>query len=90
MPGLTDAGAIDTAKKALAVAEKAKAGAETQIKALGGATTSLVGLSEPWFPLRNPGLLSIPLAFASFRLAEACWLAPFVLIGAINVTHHKS
>jgi uncharacterized membrane protein len=33
---------------------------------------------------------SIPLAFASLRLAEACWLAPFVLIGAINVTHHKS
>jgi len=70
LPGLTDAGAIDTAKKSLAVAEKTKAGAEAQLKALGGATTSLVGLSEPWFPLRNPGLVSIPLGFLAVLIGS--------------------
>jgi cation/acetate symporter len=70
LPGLTDASAIDTAKRSLAVAEKAKAGAEAQIKALGGATTSLVGLSEPWFPLRNPGLVSIPLGFLAVLIGS--------------------
>jgi TMEM175 potassium channel family protein len=33
---------------------------------------------------------SIPLSFVSLRLAEACWFAPFVLIGAINVRHQAS
>jgi cation/acetate symporter len=82
LPGLTDAAAIETAKRTLAVAEKAKAGAQAQIKALGDSTTSLVGLSEPWFPLRNPGLISIPLGFLAVligsllyrdRRAEEMW-----------------
>ena len=35
-------------------------------------------------------LASIPLSFVSLRLAEACWLAPFVLIGMITARHHRS
>ncbi len=70
LPGLTDPAAIDNAKRALAVAEKTKAGAEAQLKALGDATTSLVGLSEPLFPLRNPGLISIPLGFLAVLIGS--------------------
>jgi TMEM175 potassium channel family protein len=33
---------------------------------------------------------SIPLAFISLRLAQAAWLAPFVLISFINVKHDRS
>jgi uncharacterized membrane protein len=33
---------------------------------------------------------SIPLAFISLRLAQAAWLAPFVLIAFINVKHDRS
>jgi uncharacterized membrane protein len=35
-------------------------------------------------------LASIPLSFVSLRLAEACWFAPFVLIGMINARHGRS
>ena len=35
-------------------------------------------------------LVSIPLSFVSLRLAEACWFAPFVLIGVINARHGQS
>ena len=70
LPGLTDPAAIDNAKRALAVAEKAKAGAQAQITALGDTTSSLVGLSEPWFPLRNPGLISIPLGFLAVLIGS--------------------
>jgi cation/acetate symporter len=82
LPGLTDAAAQARAKQAIAAAEKAKAGAESAIQALGGATTSIVGLSEPLFPLRNPGLISIPLGFLAVvigsllyrdRRAEEMW-----------------
>ena len=82
LPALTDAAAIERAKQAVAAAEKAKAGAEATIKSLGDATTSLVGLSEPLFQLRNPGLISIPLGFLAVvigsllyrdRRAEEMW-----------------
>jgi TMEM175 potassium channel family protein len=35
-------------------------------------------------------LVSIPLSFVSLRLAEACWFAPFVLIGVINARQDRS
>ncbi|OQW99623.1 MAG: hypothetical protein BWK73_50140, partial [Thiothrix lacustris] len=28
-----------------------------------GQTTSMMGLEKPWFMLKNPGLLSIPIGF---------------------------
>ncbi len=82
LPALTDGAAIEKAKQTIAAAEKTKASAEAAIKALGGATTSIVGLSEPLFPLRNPGLVSIPLGFLAVligsllyrdRRAEEMW-----------------
>ena len=69
-------------KKQLAAAEKAKAGAEASIARVGSDTTSLVGLTKPWFELRNPGLVSIPLGFLAVvigsllyrdRRAEEMW-----------------
>jgi cation/acetate symporter len=82
LPSLTDSTAIEKAKQAIAAVEKTKASAEATIKGLGGATTSLVGLSEPVFPLRNPGIISIPLGFLAViigsllsrdRRAEEMW-----------------
>jgi cation/acetate symporter len=82
LPALTDSTAIEKTKQAIAAAEKAKASAEATINALGGATSSIVGLSEPLFPLRNPGLISIPLGFLAVvigsllyrdRRAEEMW-----------------
>jgi hypothetical protein len=35
-------------------------------------------------------LLSIPLAFASVRLAQALWFAPFALIAVINIRQDRS
>jgi cation/acetate symporter len=60
--------AADDAAKAkinagITAAEKAKAVAEGRLKDLGDAKTSIVGLEKPWFELRNPGLISIPLGF---------------------------
>jgi len=82
LPGLADPTAQERAKQAIAAAEKVKASADGAIKALGGATTSIVGLSEPLFPLRNPGLISIPIGFLAVligsllyrdRRAEEMW-----------------
>lgn len=82
LPGLADPTAQERAKQAIAAAEKVKASADGAVKALGGATTSIVGLSEPLFPLRNPGLISIPLGFLAVligsllyrdRRAEEMW-----------------
>ncbi len=70
LPGLTDPGAIEKAKQQIAAATKARASAEGAIKGLGGATTSIVGLSEPLFPLRNPGLISIPLGFLAVLIGS--------------------
>jgi cation/acetate symporter len=70
IPGLTDAAALDKAKKDLDIAQKAKTVAEATIKGLGGATTSLVGLTEPIFPLRNPGLISIPIGFLAVLIGS--------------------
>ncbi len=61
------AAADDAAKaakqKEIAGLEKAKAKAETDLKTFEGQTVSMMGLEKPWFQLKNPGLLSIPLGF---------------------------
>jgi cation/acetate symporter len=51
------------ASKALAGAEKDLTTAKGTLDRLKGDDTSLVGLEKPWFELRNPGLISIPLGF---------------------------
>ncbi|OGT14023.1 MAG: cation acetate symporter [Gallionellales bacterium RIFOXYB12_FULL_54_9] len=50
-------------KKDIAATEKAKAKAEDDLKKFDGQTTSIMGLEKPYFLLKNPGLLSIPLGF---------------------------
>ncbi|MEI7457110.1 MAG: cation acetate symporter [Nitrosomonadales bacterium] len=50
-------------KKDIAATEKAKAKAEDDLKKFDGQTTSITGLEKPFFLLKNPGLLSIPLGF---------------------------
>ena len=70
IPGLSDAAAIENARKEHAVAEKLKAGAEATLKGLGSDTTSIVGLEKPLFELKNPGLISIPLGFLAVVLGS--------------------
>jgi cation/acetate symporter len=50
-------------KKDIAATEKAKAKAEGDLKTFEGQTTSIMGLEKPFFLLKNPGLISIPLGF---------------------------
>jgi cation/acetate symporter len=49
--------------KDIAATEKAKTKAEDDLKKFDGQTTSIMGLEKPYFLLKNPGLLSIPLGF---------------------------
>ncbi|HXH03887.1 MAG TPA: cation acetate symporter [Candidatus Competibacteraceae bacterium] len=69
----TDAAAQDKLKADIAKAESAKKGAEDKIAALGGATTSIVGLEAPLFNLKNPGLISVPLGFLAVFLGSLVW-----------------
>ncbi len=54
---------IAKVKKDIAATEKAKAKAEDDLKKFDGQTTSIMGLEKPFFLLKNPGLISIPLGF---------------------------
>ena len=77
-----DPAAQERIRTAIGNSEKSMKTAEATIAGLGGATTSLVGLEKPWFELRNPGLISIPLGFLAVfigsllyrdRRAEDMW-----------------
>ena len=54
---------IAKVKKDIAATEKAKVKAEDDMKKFEGQTTSIMGLEKPFFLLKNPGLISIPLGF---------------------------
>jgi cation/acetate symporter len=54
---------IAKARKDIAATEKAKAKAEDDLKKFEGQTESIMGLEKPFFLLKNPGLISIPLGF---------------------------
>ncbi len=60
---LTDEAEAAQVRKDIAATEKAKAKAEADLKKFEGQTTSMTGLEKPFFLLKNPGLLSIPLGF---------------------------
>jgi len=73
---------ITKVNKDIAATEKAKAKAEDDMKKFEGQTTSIMGLEKPFFLLKNPGLISIPLGFLLVILgslftkderAEAMW-----------------
>jgi cation/acetate symporter len=66
----------------LALLDKAVAAAKADLHKLAGQETSFMGLREPLFALRNPGIVSIPLGFFAVvigsllyrdRRAEALW-----------------
>ena len=63
-----DPAAQEKIKKDIAAAEKAKKSAEDTIKGFGSDNTSLAGLEQPLYPLKNPGLVSIPLGFLAVFL----------------------
>ena len=52
----------------IAAAEKTKKAAEDTISGFKGSNTSLVGLEKPLYPLKNPGLISIPIGFLAVFL----------------------
>jgi cation/acetate symporter len=60
---LTDAKEIEAAKKDAAKLEKDIKKAQDDLKKFEGQTASMMGLEKPWFLLKNPGLISIPLGF---------------------------
>ena len=57
-------------QKAIATADKDLAAATGTLVKFKDADTSLVGLDKPWFELRNPGLVSIPLGFLAVILGS--------------------
>ncbi len=60
---VTDAAEKTKIQKDIAGLDKAIAKAEGDLKKFAGQTTSMMGLQKPFFLLKNPGLLSIPLGF---------------------------
>ncbi len=63
MASLTDPAELEKAKSDAAKLEKDIKKAEGDLKKFEGQTTSMVGLEKPFFLLKNPGLISIPLGF---------------------------
>ncbi len=60
---VTDAAEKAKIEKEIAAQDKAITKAEGELKKFAGQTTSMAGLEKPFFLLKNPGLLSIPLGF---------------------------
>ncbi len=63
LASLGDEAEIAAVKKDIEATEKAKTKAEADLAKFEGQTTSMVGLEKPFFLLKNPGLISIPLGF---------------------------
>lgn len=56
--------------------ERTLVAAQRELDRLGARTTSIVGLEEPLFALRNPGLVSIPLGFLAVFIGSLCYRDP--------------
>jgi cation/acetate symporter len=65
-----DAAKVAKAEKDKAALEKAVAAAKANLEKFKGDDTSIMGLEKPWFELRNPGLISIPLGFLAVILGS--------------------
>lgn len=59
-----------TLQKNIAAQEKAKKAAQDAIAALGDSKISFMGLEKPWFMLKNPGIISIPIGFLGVILGS--------------------
>jgi len=82
MATLTDPAELGKAKKDAGKLEKDIKKAQDDLKKFEGQTTNLVGIEKPFFRLKNPGIISIPLGFLMVILgsllfrdkrAEAMW-----------------
>jgi cation/acetate symporter len=78
---------VAKAKKEIGALDKAVTKANADIAKWGNAQTSFMGLEAPWFPLKNPGIISIPLGFLAVligsllfrdRRAESLWNEVYV------------
>jgi cation/acetate symporter len=78
---------VAKAKKEIGALDKAVAKANADIAKWADSQTSFMGLEEPWFPLKNPGIISIPLGFLAVlfgsllfrdRRAESLWNEVYV------------
>jgi cation/acetate symporter len=78
----TDAVVVAQARLDLGTLDKAVQKANDDLVKFEGRETSLLGLEKPLFPLKNPGLVSIPLGFLAVllgsllfrdRRSEALW-----------------
>ena len=63
LAAITDDTAKAAKEKEIAGLKTAISKAEADLAKFDGQTTSMMGLEKPWFQLRNPGLISIPLGF---------------------------
>jgi len=66
----TDAAVAEKAKKDAGALDKAVAKAKGDLEKFKDTNTSMMGLEEPLFPLKNPGLISIPLGFLAVFLGS--------------------
>jgi cation/acetate symporter len=53
--------------------DKAVQKARDELAKVEGRERSLVGLERPWFPLKNPGIVSIPLGFLAVLIGSLLW-----------------
>jgi cation/acetate symporter len=65
-----DAAAIDKANTELKALEKAVQKAKDDMAKVEGKEVSILGLEKPWFTLKNPGIISIPLGFLAVLLGS--------------------
>ncbi len=65
-----DAAVAEKAKKDAGALDKAVAKAKGDLEKFKDTNTSMMGLEEPLFPLKNPGLISIPLGFLAVFLGS--------------------
>ena len=76
LPTLTDAAAIAKANKEIGKLTKDISKAQDDLKQYAGQTTSIMGLEKPFFLLKNPGLISIPLGFLMVILGSLLYRDP--------------
>lgn len=70
LPGISDPVEQAKAEKELGKLEKDIQKAEEDLKKFENDKTSMVGLDKPYFLLKNPGLISIPLGFLAVILGS--------------------
>ena len=73
LAGVTDPTRQGEIAKTIEDARKTITNAQNTIAGLGDRTTNLIGLEKPLIPLRNPGIISIPLGFLAVILGSLLW-----------------